>query len=66
MKPEEIKPGGIYIGGKNDEVRAVVEFGASERWVLWAPERERLPLGGFVRTRTTERKSFAKWARRVR
>lgn len=62
MKVEDIKIGATYAGGKNGELRTVVRWGASMRWVCWAPTRKRLPLGGFLDTRCTKTASFAKWA----
>lgn len=62
MRAEDIKPGRTYRGGKNGDQRAVVRYGAHEGFVCWAPERERLPYGGFVNTRCTSTAAFAKWA----
>ncbi len=62
MRTDEIKPGKTYRGGKAKELRAVISWGSTEKYVCWAPERERLPLGGFAGNRCTERASFAKWA----
>lgn len=62
MKPEQIKIGRTYIGGKHNDRRTVVKWGADERHVCWAPSHERLPLGGFVRTRCTTTAGFARWA----
>ena len=63
MRQEDIEPGRAYIGGKQNESRTVVSWGASRDWVSWAATREQLPLGGFVRTKCTSRASFAKWAK---
>jgi len=62
MAENEILPGNTYKGGKNGEFRTVTGFGSSESHVVWALTRERLPLGGFARTRVSTRASFAKWA----
>ncbi|AGR48067.1 hypothetical protein PHIM7_338 [Sinorhizobium phage phiM7] len=62
MTPEQIEIGSAYA--KGDKVRRVVSYGAGREWVVWGDERERLPLGGFVRTKCTSAKSFAKWAER--
>lgn len=62
MDVGKIEPGRTYIGGKNAERRAIVRWGADQRWVCWAPERERLPYGGFMRTNCTSTGSFARWA----
>lgn len=58
----DIVIGGTYSGGKNGDLRTAVRWGSSEAWLCWAPTRERLPLGGFVRTRCTSTAYFAKWA----
>lgn len=63
MHINEIEPKKTYIGGKNDERRTVVGWGASDIYVIWGRTSERLPLGGFVKTRCTTRASFAKWAK---
>ncbi|NTF72767.1 hypothetical protein [Rhizobium rhizogenes] len=63
MRSEEIEPKKTYIGGRNDERRTIVGWGASEAYVVWGRTSERLPLGGFVNTKCTSRASFAKWAK---
>lgn len=62
MRPDDIKLGATYRGGKNGELRTAVNYGSSKAWLCWAPTSERLPLGGFVRTKCTSTESFAKWA----
>ena len=65
MDVKEIRLGETYVGGKNDQRRVAVAWGSSEQYVCWASEGDRLPLGGFIRTRCTETASFAKWAKRA-
>lgn len=60
MKIEDIRIGTTYTNGT--QKRRVVNFGASRDWVVWGDCRFRLPLGGFINTRCTSTKSFAKWA----
>ncbi len=62
MKPEDIFLGQTYRGGKHNELRTVVGWGASLDYVCYGLTRERLPLGGFVKTKCVSRKAFAKWA----
>lgn len=62
MRADEIIIGRTYVGGKNNDLRTVVSDCYNPRFILWAPTCERLPLGGFIRMRTTRRESFAKWA----
>lgn len=64
MDPAEIEIGRTYIGGKNDELRTVVQWGSTREYVCWAQTRKRLPLGGSMSTTCTSTASFAKWAKR--
>lgn len=61
MKRADIEPGKTYLGW-NGEFRTVVSQGASKDWVVWGVTRNRLPLGGFIKTRCTSLRSFARWA----
>lgn len=62
LKASDIELGATYGGGKNGDRRTVVRWGSSEKWLCWAPTRERLPYGGFANTRCTGTAAFAKWA----
>lgn len=62
MRPEDIKLRSTYRGGKNGELRFVIRYGASDKYVCWAHPRERLVYGGFSHDTCTSRASFAKWA----
>jgi hypothetical protein len=62
MKIEDIEVGSAYEG--NGVVRRVVGYGSTKEWISWGLEKYRLPYGGFITTRCTSAKSFAKWAER--
>ena len=62
MEVADVLLGQTYRGGKRDELRTVVRWGASKDYVCYGLTRERLPLGGFVNTKCISTRAFAKWA----
>jgi hypothetical protein len=62
VKIEDIGLNRAYRGGKNNDIRIVINWGADESFVVFGRHHKQLPLGGFVRTSCISTANFAKWA----